>query len=435
MGNLSEQPRIFEPKIKKSETQAYIEENLGDFENVEIKKLSELPCWKKISDFIASKKMVGIDNVDTVIANGGKQWESVFGSNDSKSSYKPMTIILKKEIFDNENISDENVSWLIHEIGHIKFYQDLGDKLDGYMAEYHKKGEYSDSEMEKFAFEMQFEYLKSTGKTKGECEDVIRKYLDKSFGEDKKESKANIHKQIMKFLDGIYEADTNIPQVVENENQEEKKRKILAGRRADIDKITDAEGKGIDKEIKDIVVAFNIAGFPTKQSCQGHYGEEKEGWGAPWIQIESPDESEEQFQNQKEIFNRVAKKYGISVGDLGHEDNVEAWSEALREASLQDETREYQEWSKKQHELIQKAKGLLEEFYFKRKVGKDLKLQIADDFVGMFRIYNGGSDYGPIAKDVSDDERNAHKKRLEAYRREMKAFAEFLIDKFMSPNN
>ena len=50
------------------------------------------------------------------------------------------------------NISDEIMSWLIHEIGHIEFYKGLGEKLDEYMEEYHKKGEYTDSEMEKSAF-------------------------------------------------------------------------------------------------------------------------------------------------------------------------------------------------------------------------------------------------------------------------------------------
>lgn len=196
--------------IEKLEAQLYAEENLGDFENVEIKKISELSCWRKISEFMGNKEIVGIDNVDIVMANGGKQWERVFGSNDSKSAHRPMMIILKKEIFDNENISDEDASWLVHEIGHIKFYQDLGDNLDKYMENYHKRGEYTDTDMEESAFGLQFQYLKSKGKTKNECEGIIKKYLDKSFAEDdkigeaEKEAKEKEYNQMMKFLDNIY---------------------------------------------------------------------------------------------------------------------------------------------------------------------------------------------------------------------------------------
>lgn len=206
-----EQAEIPKPKIAKSETQIYAEENLGQFEGVEIKKIFELLCWHKINEFVFGKKITGIDNIDTIIANGGEQWKSVFGSNDAKSSHKPMAIILKKEIFDNENISDEDASWLVHEIGHIEFYQDLGEKLDEYMEEYHKRGEYTDTDMEKSAFELQFEYLKIKGKTKNECEDVIKKYLNKSFSDDdkieetEKKEKVKEYNQIMKFLDNVFE--------------------------------------------------------------------------------------------------------------------------------------------------------------------------------------------------------------------------------------
>jgi hypothetical protein len=434
MGNLSEQPKIFKPKIEKSETQAYIEENLGDFENVEIKKLSELPCWKKISNFIASKKMSGIDNLETVIVTGGKQWEKVFGSNDSKSSHEPMTIILKKEIFDNENISDEDASWLVHEIGHIKFYQDLGDKLDVCMEDYHKRGEYTGSDMEKSAFGMQFEYLKSIGKTRGGCEDVIRKYLEKSFGEDEKESKANGYKQIVIFLDNVYEADTEIYQSAGNETQEVKKRKILEEKSLEIDKVADAEGRGIDEEIKNTIIALNIADFPTTASCQGHFGEESGGMGAPWIRIGAEDEPEERFNNQNVIFQRVAEKYGMLLEELRRSFDPDAYWEAMKEASQQGETAEFQEWDRKNQELYKKAEALLAEFYKDREVDESARLQL-EDSVGGFIIHNGEDDYKDVEENVSEEEKNAHKRRLEIYREEMNKFAEFLIDKFTPSDN
>lgn len=204
MENLFEQPQISEPKLEKSEAQVYVEKNLKKFENVEVKRLSELPCWKKISEFAVQKGIADIDNIETVIANDGEQWENIFGSNDSKSSHKPKIIILKKEIFDSGNISEENISWLVHEIGHIKFYQDLGNNLDAYMEEYHRKGNYTDSDMEKFAFELQFEYLKTQGKTQEDCVDVVNNYLDKSFREEEETARANEHKQLMRFLFNVY---------------------------------------------------------------------------------------------------------------------------------------------------------------------------------------------------------------------------------------
>jgi hypothetical protein len=135
---------------------------------------------------------------------GELQWEDIFGSNDSKSSHKPMAIILKREIFENENISDENASWLIHEIGHTEFYKNLGDKLDDYMKEYHAKGEYIDSDMERDAFQLQFEFLKSIGKTKTECLDFVKKYLNKSSGDDTKETRERELEQIEGYINNVF---------------------------------------------------------------------------------------------------------------------------------------------------------------------------------------------------------------------------------------
>lgn len=191
--------KVFEHN--ESEAQTYVKENLKNMDNVEIKKTSELPFWNKISKFLTDNKIV---DREVIIIDDEKNWKSIYGSNDSKSSHKPKAIILKKEIFDNENISDENASWLIHEMGHINFYEKLGNKLDEYMEEYHAKGEYTNSAMEKDAFQLQFEFLKSVGKTKMECLDFVEKYIDQSFGESEKEEKEKELEQIKKYLDAVY---------------------------------------------------------------------------------------------------------------------------------------------------------------------------------------------------------------------------------------
>lgn len=51
---------------------------------------------------------------------------------------------------------------------------------------------------------------------------------------------------------------------------------------AEINKITDALGKGIDEGVKETVIALNVLGINTTQSCEGHLD-----WGisAPWVDI------------------------------------------------------------------------------------------------------------------------------------------------------
>jgi hypothetical protein len=187
--------------LRMTDMEKYVKGNLQDFENVEIKKLSELPFWNKINKFLADKK---ISDGEVIIIGDEERWRSLYGSNDSKSSHRPMAIILKKEIFDQEDISEGNMAWLIHEIGHLEFYKDLGDKLDAYMEEYHASGEYTNSAMEKQAFELQFEFLKSIGKTKAECLDFIEKYLAQAFAGNEEEAKNKELKQIMKYIDDIF---------------------------------------------------------------------------------------------------------------------------------------------------------------------------------------------------------------------------------------
>lgn len=188
--------------FKESEAEIYVKENLKDFEKVEVKKMSELIFWREVNIFLANKGITDIEDEDVIIIDDEEKWKNIYGSNDSKSSYKPKIIILKKEIFDNENISIKNISWCIHEIGHLEFYKSLGEKLDEYMKKYHASGEYAASAMEKMAFQLQFNYLKSIGKTKSECMNLVQEYLNKSFKKD--EEKEEGFKQIEKYVDNVY---------------------------------------------------------------------------------------------------------------------------------------------------------------------------------------------------------------------------------------
>lgn len=184
-----------------SESENYVNENLKNFKHVETKKISDLPYWGKIKNFLANK---GIEDREIIVVDDNERWNEIYGSNNSKSSHKPEAIILKRGIFDKENISYESISWLIHEVGHIEFYKSLGEKLDEYMEKYHAEGKYSDSEMESSAFQLQFEFLKSVGKTKDECRDFIKHYLNKTFVKNEKEQKEKELKTIEEYLDNAF---------------------------------------------------------------------------------------------------------------------------------------------------------------------------------------------------------------------------------------
>jgi len=220
------------------------------------------------------------------------------------------------------------------------------------------------------------------------------------------------------------------PSKSESEKRDDKRRTVIAERRLEIDKIVDAEGKGIDEEIKNPIIALNIADLPTKASCQGHYGEDEGGMGAPWIEIAAKNEPEERFNNQNEIFQKVAEKYKMPLEETKRSFNPDAYWEAMKEASQQGETTEYQEWDKKNQELFEKAQNLLDEFYKDRKVDDSLKLQLEEGVSG-FRVHNGGDDYKDLEGNISEEEQEALKKRLELYQGEMKEFANFLVRKFL----
>lgn len=94
------------------------------------------------------------------------------------------------------------------------------------------------------------------------------------------------------------------------------------------------------------------------------------------------------------------------------------------------ETEEYQKWTLENKKLWEKAKLLLKEFYEERKVPPNLELKISEDWHSGFRIYNGGEDYKPVPKALSEVEKSALGERLKSYQEEMRSFTEFLKNKY-----
>jgi len=197
----------------------------------------------------------------------------------------------------------------------------------------------------------------------------------------------------------------------------------------EIERSADSLGYKIDDHIKETVVAFNVVGLPTSASCEGHIDH---GISAPWIEVSAPNQPEERFIGEREIFQRVASKYRISFEDVKRGVNHNAWAEALRESSQSDETPEYKRWRNETKKLMDKSSELIEKFYQGKDVASNIKLEISESGEGEFRVQNGGEDYKPVPEKLTDEQKGKLAQRLMQYQEEMKKFTAFLKDRYFS---
>ena len=177
-----------------------------------------------------------------------------------------------------------------------------------------------------------------------------------------------------------------------NARTQEKNSKLLELRKR-IDEKKDAMDLGIDDGIKDGVVIFNAFGLRTSQSCEGHFGQDREGTkrlSGPWIEVSAD------------------------------EPGVEAWfdDEELREAVI-----------KERNELMVRAIKLLQEFYVNRPTSFDVRLGF--ERVGYrFRIQNTGTEvFDELTNGLSEEEKT---KKFRDYKREMDDFVAFLKSKYLN---
>lgn len=159
--------------------------------------------------------------------------------------------------------------------------------------------------------------------------------------------------------------------------------------RAEIDKITDRLGLGIDEKIKEAVTAFLVHGFTTSQSCEGHTGEEEKHEASfPWVEIYAPE--------------------------------PKGWREAKDEKKKELD----REWTIKNLGQQQKMMGLLAEFYQGRETPFDARLAL--DRIGAFGGFRVQSFGAEMIKLLSPEDQL---KKLEVYRKEMDDFTNFLKSK------
>jgi hypothetical protein len=162
--------------------------------------------------------------------------------------------------------------------------------------------------------------------------------------------------------------------------------------RAEVDKITDRLGLGVDEKIKESVAAFRIHKFTPSQSCEGHAREEeKHGTSFPWVEIYAPE--------------------------------PKGWREAKGEKKKELDS----EWTIKNLEQQQRMMSFFSEFYQGREIPFDARLTF--DRIGAFGGFRVQS-FGAETMELLPPEEQLQK--LELYRKEMSDFTEFLKDKHFS---
>ncbi len=162
--------------------------------------------------------------------------------------------------------------------------------------------------------------------------------------------------------------------------------------RRDVNRTVNGLGMPIDKGIRETIVFLWALGFKTSGSCEGHLDR---GLPHPWVDFS------------------VAELFGFR---LPYDMNEE----------------ERKEYRNKNLEQINRLQKLLDEFYSKRNVEEGFKLCLYEWTYGDFRLQSKET----IEKDreIISEKLDAEplKKNLERYRKEMKAFTNFLKKKYFS---
>jgi hypothetical protein len=164
--------------------------------------------------------------------------------------------------------------------------------------------------------------------------------------------------------------------------------------RAEVNRIVDRAGKPIDRGIKDGIAIIRIFGFETRKSCWGH---PNRGRRAPWIE----------FGNylSRERFNEIRKG---------------KTSEAIHQVP---EIRNIRKNNLKAHERLME---LLDEFYKGRDTPFDVRLTIIISG-GIFLDAQLASAGASLQRSRTKEKQ---REKLERYREEMKAFTNFLKNKY-----
>jgi len=170
----------------------------------------------------------------------------------------------------------------------------------------------------------------------------------------------------------------------------------------EVDLIVDRLGKKVDEGIKETVIAFRASGLSTDGSCEGHLSPQKRSKG-PWVDI---------GQAAMEIVQRARQKVGDKPVDM-NDPEISQLRQELSEVML----------GERAHLLT-----LLDEFYTNRNVSFEQRLIVIFHSISARVISQGVELQDLYPQDIQ-------KRRLESFRKEMDAFADFLKSKYFSSSS
>lgn len=172
-----------------------------------------------------------------------------------------------------------------------------------------------------------------------------------------------------------------------------------------VDRIIDKLGLPIDNGIKESIIALHALGFHTTGSCEGH---EDHVIGAPYIDIES--------KEQELIDKRLAEL----------KKKAEGQPKEIMEQLKQESRTLTQELERGNLEERMKLIPYLDEFYRGRNTPYDVRITIESLARGWSRLQNQGT---ALQKIRSGEEKKA---KLREYQEEMRAFTDFLKNKYFT---
>ncbi len=204
---------------------------------------------------------------------------------------------------------------------------------------------------------------------------------------------------------------------------------------AEVASWTDALGMPIDEGIKKTIIALNLLGFPTRQSCEGHINT---GGVHPWVSFEVQDDAlakldKEYFDSLKSIRDqedKIIQKYSdLSFNEAINKTRIE--DPAAYQALIESYKHNNKSTLKKKIDtawLLKKVplRNLLLEFYKQQPINPDAMLIIDDNGKGNFALYSVGGDWQETR--TPEEQRN----HLKMYQQEMARFTDFLTDYYFN---
>jgi len=210
-----------------------------------------------------------------------------------------------------------------------------------------------------------------------------------------------------------------------NKSKKSEKQQIWETKLKELSSVVDNEGTPIDKDILETVAALNLNGFPTIKSCAGHT--QMHPLAFPFILGWADGRPENRFDNDKKIRQTIARKHRGFPAEI--EFNPLATKEYFKivEKRGLKETKEYQEWDKKNIIIQKTIRSFLRQFYSKRNVSKDMRIYLPKT-KGVYLVMVGNPKIKKRMekKDLIPSEKLKIEKNITDAQKEIKLFTEFL---------